>query len=397
MKFRSRLCMALTFAAVTGLPCISYMVHADTALNPTDRITPMKAIFDFKSADEIARENKWCRKNPFGLLYEGAVSANEPGKVQVRPIAYDNNGIRIAANIYTPADWSADGGKIYPAVCVAHPNGGVKEQVAGLYAQKLAERGFITIAADASYQGGSGGEPRYLDLPSIRTEDIRRMADVIARFPGVDANRISLLGICGGGGYAFNAAKTDKRFKAVATLSAFNTGLVRREGFLGTQKDTVAERLRAAAKQREAEAAGAPVAYTANMLDWPKEKGLALTQDLYRDGYEYYGLTHRHPRSTFSATVTGLLEMAIWDARDGASLIDQPLLMIAGDKADTLYLTQGMFNAATGTKDKELHLIPGAHHIETYWKPEYVSQIDAKLGTFFSNHLGSASLKTVSK
>lgn len=180
-------------------------------------------------------------------------------------------------------------------------------------------------------------------------------------------------------------------------MSAFNTGLVRREGFLGTQKDTVAERLRAAAKQREAEAAGAPVAYTANMLDWPKEKGLALTQDLYRDGYEYYGLTHRHPRSTFSATVTGLLEMAIWDARDGASLIDQPLLMIAGDKADTLYLTQGMFNAATGTKDKELHLIPGAHHIETYWKPEYVSQIDAKLGTFFSNHLGSASLKTVSK
>lgn len=159
----------------------------------------------------------------------------------------------------------------------------------------------------------------------------------------------------------------------------------------------MAERLRAAAKQREAEAAGAPVAYTANMLDWPKEKGLALTQDLYRDGYEYYGLTHRHPRSTFSATVTGLLEMAIWDARDGASLIDQPLLMIAGDKADTLYLTQGMFNAATGTKDKELHLIPGAHHIETYWKPEYVSQIDAKLGTFFSNHLGSASLKTVSK
>ena len=357
----------------------------------------MKAVFDFKSADEIALENDWCEKNPFGLLYEGAVSVNEPGKVQVHPIAYDNKGIRIAANVYTPAGWSADDGKTYPAVCVAHPNGGVKEQVAGLYAQKLAERGFITIAADASYQGGSGGEPRYLDLPSNRTDDIRRMADIIVRFPGVDSERIGLLGICGGGGYAFNTAKTDKRFKAIATLSAFNTGLVRREGFLGIQKDTIAERLRTASVQREAEAAGAPVAYTANMLDWPKEKGLALTQDLYRDGYEYYGLTHRHPRSTFSTTVTGLLEMAIWDARDGASLIDQPLLMIAGDKADTLYLTQGMFNAATGTKDKELHLIPGAHHIETYWKPEYVSQIDAKLGTFFSNHLGSASSKTVSK
>ena len=366
---------------------LALAVEAESALTPTQRKTPMKAIIEYKSEAEIASENAWCEKNPFGLLYEGAVTANVAGKVQIHPVAYDNKGIRVAANIYTPAGWTADGKTGYPAVCVAHPNGGVKEQVAGLYAQKLAERGFITIAADASYQGGSGGEPRYLDLPANRTDDIRRMADIIAQFPGVDATRIGLLGICGGGGYAFNTAKTDKRFKAVATLSAFNTGLVRREGFLGTQKDTVLERLKAAAEQRAAEAAGAPVAYTPNMLEWPREKGLALTQDLYRDGYEYYGLTHRHPRSTFSATVTGLLEMAIWDARDGAALIDQPLLMIAGEAADTLYLTKGMFDAATGATDKELFLVPGAHHIETYWKPEYVKQIDAKLGTFFAKHL----------
>ena len=347
----------------------------------------MKAIFEYKTATEIALENEWSGKNPFGLLYEGAIAENKPGRVNIHPIAYDNRGVRIAANVYTPPAWNPQTEERFPAICVAHPNGGVKEQVAGLYAQLLAARGFVAIAADASYQGSSGGEPRYLDLPSIRTEDIRRMADVIASFHGVDANRIGLLGICGGGGYAFNVAKTDKRFKAVATLSAFNTGLVRREGFLGTQKDTVAERLRAAAKQREAEAAGAPVAYTPNMLDWPKEKGLALTQDLYRDGYEYYGLTHRHPRSTFSATVTGLLETALWDARDGAVLIDQPLLMIAGDAADTLYLTQGMFEAATGTADKELVLVPKAHHIETYWKHEYVVKIEAKLADFFSSRL----------
>lgn len=373
-----------TFLFVTA---VSLSALADTALLPTPRNTPMKAVFEYKSAAEIAQENEWCGKNPFGLLYEGAIAENRPGQVNIHPVAYDNRGVRIAANVYTPAGWTREAQRKYPAVCVAHPNGGVKEQVAGLYAQKLAERGFVAIAADASYQGSSGGEPRYLDLPSIRTDDIRRMADIVAQFPGVDATRIGLLGICGGGGYAFNAVKTDKRFKAVATLSAFNTGLVRKEGFLGTQKDTVVERLHEASAQRAAEAAGAPVAYTPNMLDWPKEKGLALTQDLYRDGYEYYGLTHRHPRSTFSATVTGLLEMALWDARDGAELIDQPLLMIAGGQADTLYLTKGMFEAATGTADKELFLVPGAHHIETYWKPEYVTQIDAKFGAFFGTKL----------
>ena len=126
---------------------------------------------------------------------------------------------------------------------VAHPNGGVKEQVAGLYSQRLADAGYICLAFDAAYQGASEGEPRNTDKPAYRIEDIHRAADIIAQYPGVDAGRIGILGICGGGGYTLKAAQTDKRFKAVATLSMFNTGLVRRNGFLDSQIGDVQTRL----------------------------------------------------------------------------------------------------------------------------------------------------------
>lgn len=119
-------------------------------------------------------------KNPFGLVYGNAITENVPGKVNIHPVTYKLNGIDVAANIYTPADY--DPSKKYPAVAVAHPNGGVKEQASGLYAQRLAESGFITITADAAYQGASGGEPRHTDKPAFRIEDIRGMADFIRIF-----------------------------------------------------------------------------------------------------------------------------------------------------------------------------------------------------------------------
>ncbi len=169
------------------------------------------------------------KKNPFTFAYDGAITQNIKGKVNVQKVHYKANGVDVVANVYTPANFNSN--NKYPAIVVAHPNGGVKEQVAGLYAQKLAEQGYVTIAFDAAYQGESGGSPRYVDKPANRMEDIRATADFISQFKGVDANRLGLLGICGGGGYSIKVAQTDKRFKVVATVSMFNTGDVRRNGY----------------------------------------------------------------------------------------------------------------------------------------------------------------------
>ncbi|KAF1684954.1 alpha/beta hydrolase [Pseudoxanthomonas broegbernensis] len=324
------------------------------------------------------------RHHPFTLVYQGAITKNEPGKVNLRPVEYKLNDLDIVANVYTPANY--DPGQKYPAIVVAHPNGGVKEQVAGLYAQRLAEQGYVTIAMDAAYQGGSGGEPRNVDVPAHRIEDIRRAADFIAQYAGVDKDRLGVLGICGGGGYALAATQSDKRFKAVATLSMFNSGRVRRNGFADSQLNTIQERLRQASDARAQEAAGGKVIYSgdAEMTD---ERIAALPFEMYRQGYEYYWRTHAHPGSTFKYTTSSLLDLMRWDATDRIELIDRPLLMIAGSKADSLYMSEDAFARASGTKDKELFKIDGATHIETYWVSKYVDAAMARLSEFYKRTL----------
>lgn len=322
--------------------------------------------------------------NPFGLVYSDAITENVPGRVNIHPVTYKLNGIDIAANIYTPANF--DPSKKYPVVVVAHPNGGVKEQVAGLYAQRLAESGYITIAADASYQGASGGTPRNVDKPANRIEDIRGMADFITQYAGVNADRLGLLGICGGGGYSLAAAQTDKRFKVVATLSMFNSGLVRRNGFMNSQVSTIQERLKQASDARAQEAAGGEVLYAADTKT-TDEMADQMPFDLYREGHYYYNRTHAHPNSIFRYTMSSLLDLMAFDAATNMDLINQPLLMMAGTKADSYYMTDNAFNLATGTKEKELFLIPGATHIQTYYVPEYVAQAMKKLNEFFGKYL----------
>lgn len=327
-------------------------------------------------------------KNPYGLVYRGAITENISNQVNIHPVQYNLNGITIAANVYTPANY--DGKKQYPAVIVAHPNGGVKEQVAGLYAQRLAELGYITIAADAAFQGASGGEPRHKDVPYFRTEDIHGMADYISQYPGVDKNRIGALGICGGGGYTLNAAKSDKRFKAVATISMFNSGKVRRNGYMVVDEPAnVQEKLKQASDARQATLDTGVITYAGNVdFDALTDESIAkIENDLYREGMIYYGQTHRHPNSTFAYTEDSLMELMTWDATDHINLINAPLLMIAGSKADSLYMTEEAFAKATGTADKELFIIPNATHIQTYYVPEYVAAAVTKLDGFFQKNL----------
>jgi len=323
--------------------------------------------------------------NPWGLVYQGALTENKPGEVNIHPINYQLNGLKIAANVYTPANYEPT--KQYPALTVAHPNGGVKEQVAGLFAQKLAENGYIAITADAAYQGGSEGQPRMVDHPANRVEDIHGMADALSLFPGVDYNRMGAFGICGGGGYTLRAGQTDKRFKVVATLSAFNSGLVRRNGFMDSEATTIQDRLAAASAAREKEVRGEDVDYTPDLKQMVPADAAKLPYALYRDGYTYYAQTHAHPKSSFVYTRSSLMELMTFDASVGMDLINVPLLMMAGKTADTFYLTEKAYANATGTTDRELFLIDGAQHIETYWKPEYVKQEADKLMTWLSTRL----------
>ena len=183
-----------------------------------------------------------------------------------RGVTFQNRTITMAGDLYLPNGFKES--EQYPAIVCVHPGGGVKEQTAGVYAQRLADQGFVTLAYDSSYQGASEGTPHFLDEPMNRVGDVSSAVDYLTTLPFVDAERIGVLGICAGGGIAVKAASVDRRIKAVATASAVNVGTATRKGWEG--KGTAADlwaTLAALAKQRTAEAAGGAPAYAPTSLD----------------------------------------------------------------------------------------------------------------------------------
>ena len=328
--------------------------------------------------------------NKYELVYDGAIEENVQGQVNIRSVNYTLNGLKISANLYLPADYDENSDKKYAGITVAHPNGGCKEQVAGLFAQKLAELGYITIVADSRYQGGSEGEPRNRDYPSNRIDDVSGMVDYLSKLESVDNNRIGSLGICGGGGYTLATAQIDKRIKAVATLSMFNTGRVRRNGFMDKDIDTIQEILEKSADARNKLING-EVVYEGDNPPMTEEQLRELMEKLpaglYRDGVEYYGITHAHPNANSRYTTESLQKLMAFDVDDRMDLVNQPLLMMAGDIADTKYMTDSAFEKAVNAKSKELYLIEGATHIRTYWVTEYVEKAVNKLKEFFGGNL----------
>ncbi len=322
------------------------------------------------------------------LVYENHITENKPGEVNIKQVNYTVGGIEVEGNLYLPANFNKD--EKYSAISVAHPNGGCKEQVAGLYAQKLAELGYITLASDARYQGGSQGEPRNRDYPENRIEDISGMIDYLTTLEYVNTEKIGSLGICGGAGYTLAAAQEDKRIKAVAVLSMFNTGRIRRNGFLDSDTNGINERLQKGAEARNKLLKG-EIIYEGETPEMTEEETRelmkTLPEGLYRDGVEYYGITHKHPNSNARYTTESLPKLLAFDVDDRMDLINQPLLMMAGDKADTKYMTDSAFQKATNTENKELLLIKGATHIQTYWVKEYIDTVTSKLEEFFKENL----------
>jgi fermentation-respiration switch protein FrsA (DUF1100 family) len=321
---------------------------------------------------------------PVGLIVIGHPDIKG---VKVERVTYvsRNTQTKIVANLFKPANF--DPNEKYAAIVVTHPIGGVKEQTAGLYALKLAEQGFITLAYDASYQGESGGEPRLMELPVARVEDISGSIDFLSTLPQVDSNRIGSLGICGGGGYVLNAAQTELRIKAVATVSAADIGALRREGLAGSR--SYAERvkvLQEASEQRSREARGESLRIVPTVPE--SEKDLtASTPVMYREGYEYYRTSRgQHPNAPTRVVFSTIpSQMNFFAFEQIETISPRPILLIAGAQADSLYTSEAAYKKAN--EPKELFLVPGATHIDMYDKPQYVTPAVEKLKGFFGRHL----------
>ena len=308
------------------------------------------------------------------------------GSITLQRVVIPAHGTLLAGNLYRPADRRA--GERIASVVVVHNGGGVKEQTAGIYARGLAKAGFMTIAFDASHQGESTGEPRLVELPEERTEDIRSVVDWLSNRPDADPDRIGVLGICAGGGYAVHAAETDVRIRAVATVSAVDSGRTRREGIGGRMtKELRNEVLRMVARARTAEAAGGPVkwiGYVAEPEDLPPG---TPDRTLAKEAADYCR-TRRgmHPNSPNCYRLTSLDRMFAFTAFDHVDWISpRQTLFIAGSDADTRYLSEDAYRMAE--EPKELFIIPGATHIDLYDREAFVAKALQKLGQFFSSGL----------
>lgn len=302
-----------------------------------------------------------------------------------KTVTFKNKAIKIAAHLHFPDNFKED--QKYPALVGIHPAGGVKEQVIGLYAQRLAENGFIALVYDSSNQGESEGEPRLLEDPTIRVEDARCAADFLSTLPYVDTERMGVFGVCAGGGYAISVAQTERRFKAVATVSAAPMG----EGFrsfLGmvVPASELIKTLSMVASQRTAESNGASPMY-APFVPEKFEEINEKTPDLMREGYDYYRtLRGQHPNSKGRFLFTSMDKLLAYSAFDHISdFLTQPLLLVAGSKADTKLFSDQAFELSNGPK--ELFVVEGATHIAMYDVPEYVDLAVNKMVKFYKDNL----------
>lgn len=300
----------------------------------------------------------------------------------MKKVNFKSNNLNVVANMYFPENF--DENNQYPAIVVNHPAGGVKEQTAGLYAERLATLGYVTMAYDASYQGESEGQPHNLENPSSRVEDVRAAVDYFNTLDFIDDSRIGALGICAGGGYTIKAAQTEKRIKAVVGISAADIGQNFRKGWTGNQDEKdINPLLEQVAEQRKAEANGAPQKLVGFVLEEPTED---MDQET-KDGWEYY----RTPRAQHERSINQfpfisfdrIIEFTAFDLVD--KLLTQPVLFIAGSEAGTLWQSENAYERALEPKD--IHIVEGANHFDMYDKEPFVTEAVEKMNSFYGQYL----------
>ena len=304
-------------------------------------------------------------------------------KVDHKKVTFHNRyGITLAADMFTPKSVV---GKL-PAIAVSGPFGTVKEQSSGLYAQKMAEYGFLTIAFDPSFTGESGGSPRYVASPDINTEDFCAAVDFLSVQENVDSERIGIIGICGWGGMAINAAAQDTRIKATASMTMYDMTRVNANGYFDNENTPEARFAKKLAMntQRTEDYKNGSYTLAGGVIDPLPDNAPQFVKDYYA-----YYKTERgyHPRSLNSNNgwnVTSPLSFMNMPILQYAAEIRSAVLLVHGEKAHSRYFSEGAYEKMAGD-NKELLIIPGASHVDLYGNLDVIPF--EKLNSFFNMHL----------
>ncbi|ANZ43908.1 alpha/beta hydrolase [Cloacibacillus porcorum] len=320
-------------------------------------------------------------------MSDGADNFYKSGRVTAEKVVFKNlYRMDVAGSLFTPKNMSR--GAKYPAIVVGHPMGAVKEQSANLYAQKMAERGFVTLAIDLSFWGESAGEPRNAVLPDVYADDFSAAVDFLSTRPFVDAKRIGAIGICGSGSFAVSAAKIDPRIRAVSTVSMYNMGAANRSGLNHSQ--TVEQRkkiLEEAARQRLLEFTGGEMRYTGGTVHEITEKSNPIEREFY-DFYrtergEFTPAGSSKELTTHPTLTSNVKFMNFYPFEDIETISPRPMLFITGSEAHSREFSEDAYRRAA--EPKELYIVPKAGHADLYDRVKLIP-FD-KLESFFKQSL----------
>lgn len=320
-------------------------------------------------------------------MSHGANNFYKSEQVSLERVSFKNQfQMNTVGNLFVPKNLNPS--TRYPAIIVGHPMGAVKEQSSNLYAQKLAEQGFVTLAIDLSFWGESEGRPRNLVSPDIYAEDFSAAVDYLGSQGFVDRNRIGVLGICGSGSFAISAAKIDPRMRTIATVSMYDMGAANRDGL--KHAVTVEQRKKSiaiAAAQRDVEFAGGDTQYTSGTAEQLTENSNAIEREFYdfyrtpRGEFTPKGLS---PQLTTHPTLSSNVRfMNFYPFNDIETISPRPMLFIAGENAHSREFSEEAYRLAG--EPKELVIVPGAGHVDLYDRVELIPF--SKLSTFFRDKL----------